>query len=170
MNANIHFARRVASHSPDASSVVFGIHPVEELILSGLRRIDRLYFDKDRPGSSLFELVKLARKQRLPYQMVPGVKLDELCRGANHQGALALCSAKEYTERRRASGIAGRKENTSAPLSPRLRGGPPEPGRAHPHVRCVRRGRRAARAEEHRARGPTVAKDVGRHARDGSLL
>jgi 23S rRNA (guanosine2251-2'-O)-methyltransferase len=77
--------------------VVFGIHPVEELILSGLRRIDRLYFDKDRPGSSLFELVKLARKQRLPYQMVPAVKLDELCRGANHQGALALCSAKEYT-------------------------------------------------------------------------
>ncbi len=97
MNTYLPSRRGAPPLMPDASSVVFGIHPVEELILSGLRRIDRLYFDKDRPGASLFELVKLARKQRLPYQMVPAVKLDEVCRGANHQGALALCSAKEYT-------------------------------------------------------------------------
>ncbi len=79
-------------------SVVYGIHPVEELISTRLRQIDRLYFDKDRSSGPLFNLVKLARKERLPYQMVPAQKLDHEAGSPNHQGAVALCSAKEYMD------------------------------------------------------------------------
>jgi 23S rRNA (guanosine2251-2'-O)-methyltransferase len=60
--------------------------------------VDRLYFDNTRSSGPLFDLVKLARKERLPYQMVPVQKLDWLCGSTKHQGALAICSAKEYTD------------------------------------------------------------------------
>jgi 23S rRNA (guanosine2251-2'-O)-methyltransferase len=79
-------------------SIIYGIHPVAELLAARLRQIDRLYFDKERSSGPLFELVKLARKERLPYQMVPTRKLDQICGSIKHQGAVALCSAKEFTE------------------------------------------------------------------------
>jgi 23S rRNA (guanosine2251-2'-O)-methyltransferase len=81
-----------------AESIVYGIHPVGELLSNRLRRIDRLYFDKERSSAPLFDLVKIARKERLAYQMVPTQKLDYLCGSTNHQGAVALCSAKEFIE------------------------------------------------------------------------
>jgi len=84
--------------SINPGSVVYGIHPVAELIATRLRQIERLYFDKERSSGPLFEIVKLARKERLPYQMVPTRKLDQICGSINHQGAVALCSMKEYTE------------------------------------------------------------------------
>jgi|WetSurMetagenome_2_1015567.scaffolds.fasta_scaffold00267_6 23S rRNA (guanosine2251-2'-O)-methyltransferase len=95
MDTNLHSSYLPPSSPPD---VVFGIHPVTELLATGLRRIDRLYFDKDRAGAALFDLVKLARKNRLPYQMVPAVKLDAICGSRNHQGAAAQCTAKEYAD------------------------------------------------------------------------
>ncbi|HUI92286.1 MAG TPA: RNA methyltransferase [Chitinivibrionales bacterium] len=79
-------------------NVVYGIHPVGELLSTGIRRIDRLYFDKDGKSAALFELVKLARKERLAYQMVPAQKLGQLCGSDKHQGTVALCSAKEFME------------------------------------------------------------------------
>jgi 23S rRNA (guanosine2251-2'-O)-methyltransferase len=81
-----------------AGSIIYGIHPVAELIATGLRRIERLYFDKERSSGPLFEIVKAARKERLPYQMVPTRKLDQICGSIKHQGAVAFCSMIEYTE------------------------------------------------------------------------
>jgi 23S rRNA (guanosine2251-2'-O)-methyltransferase len=81
-----------------AGSMVYGIHPVAELIATRLRQIERLYFDKERSSGPLFEIVKAARKERLPYQMVPTRKLDQLCGSIKHQGAVAFCSMVEYTE------------------------------------------------------------------------
>jgi 23S rRNA (guanosine2251-2'-O)-methyltransferase len=82
----------------NADSMVYGIHPVAELIATRVRQVDRLYFDNSRSSGPLFDLVKLARKERLPYQMVPVQKLDWLCGSTKHQGALAICSAKEYID------------------------------------------------------------------------
>jgi 23S rRNA (guanosine2251-2'-O)-methyltransferase len=82
----------------NSGTVVYGIHPVAELIATRRRQIDRLYFDNGRASGQLFDLVKLARKERLPYQMVPAPKLEYLCGSDKHQGAVALCTAKEYTE------------------------------------------------------------------------
>jgi 23S rRNA (guanosine2251-2'-O)-methyltransferase len=82
----------------NTGAVVYGIHPVGELIATRLRQIERLYFDKERSSGPLFEIVKLARKERLPYQMVPTRKLDQICGSVNHQGAVALCGMKEYEE------------------------------------------------------------------------
>jgi 23S rRNA (guanosine2251-2'-O)-methyltransferase len=107
-------------HSPsdhrdaiNPGSVVYGIHPVGELIATRQRQIERLYFDKERSSGPLFEIVKLARKERLPYQMVPTRKLDQICGSMNHQGAVALCSMKEYTE---ADVLLDRLAKKQAPL------------------------------------------------------
>lgn len=89
-----HAAHRPTSSEP--ATIIYGIHPVQELIVTKLRQIDRLYFDKDKTSSALFDLVKLARKERLPYQMVPTEKLDYVCGSRDHQGAVAMCSAKEF--------------------------------------------------------------------------
>jgi 23S rRNA (guanosine2251-2'-O)-methyltransferase len=96
MDTNLHSSHRAAPTPLNAGTIVYGIHPVEELIATRLRQIDRLYFDGERSSGPLFELVKLARKERLPYQMVPTQKLDFTAGSRNHQGAVALCSAKEY--------------------------------------------------------------------------
>ncbi len=87
---------RAPMDSIPAETIIYGIHPVAELIATKVRQIDRLYFDKDHTGGQLFELVKLARKERLAYQLVPSVKLDQLCGTTKHQGAVGLCSAKEF--------------------------------------------------------------------------
>jgi 23S rRNA (guanosine2251-2'-O)-methyltransferase len=84
--------------SADPGAVIYGIHPVAELIATRLRQIERLYFDGERSSGPLFEIVKLARKERLPYQMVPTRKLDQICGSLKHQGAVALCTMKEYME------------------------------------------------------------------------
>ena len=78
-------------------SIIYGIHPVAELLATKLRQIDHLYFDKERQSSPLFDLIKLARKERLRYQLVPTQKLDYLCGSERHQGVVAVCSAKEFT-------------------------------------------------------------------------
>jgi 23S rRNA (guanosine2251-2'-O)-methyltransferase len=81
-----------------SESVVYGIHPVGELITTRLRQIDRIYFNKDCASAQLFDIIKLARKERLPYQMVPVQKLDQVSGFASHQGVVALCTVKEYTD------------------------------------------------------------------------
>ncbi len=96
MNTTFTSPRAYPQHQTNADSVVYGLHPVEELISTRLRQVDRLYFDKDRITGPLFDLVKLARKERLPYQLVPSQKVSHEAGCPNHQGVVALCSSKEY--------------------------------------------------------------------------
>jgi 23S rRNA (guanosine2251-2'-O)-methyltransferase len=95
---NKHLAPPLFDDSISSGSIIYGIHPVEELIATRLRQIERLYFDKERSSGPLFEIVKSARKERLPYQMVPTRKLDQICGSTKHQGVVAQCAMKEYTE------------------------------------------------------------------------
>jgi 23S rRNA (guanosine2251-2'-O)-methyltransferase len=84
--------------NPEPSdTIIYGIHPVAELVTHRLRQVDRIYFDATRNSGSLFDLVKLCRKERLSYQMVPPGRLAELAGPVNHQGVVALCGIKEFT-------------------------------------------------------------------------
>lgn len=78
-------------------TIVYGIHPVEELIRSRPGGLDRVYFEKDRKSPPLFELLKLCRRKRLPYQVIPTRRLDSIAGTNKHQGVAALCPAREYT-------------------------------------------------------------------------
>ncbi|MBN1759005.1 MAG: 23S rRNA (guanosine(2251)-2'-O)-methyltransferase RlmB [Chitinispirillaceae bacterium] len=78
--------------------VIYGIHPVEELLKSRLTSIDHVYFEQDRKSAQLFELMKICRKERLSYNLVPETKLQQLTGSHRHQGIAAQCSVLPYAD------------------------------------------------------------------------
>ena len=77
-------------------TIIYGIHPVEELLRTRLSTVDHIYFDKEKKNALLFEIMKLCRKERLSYNLVPELKLRQLTGTPNHQGIAALCSVLPY--------------------------------------------------------------------------
>lgn len=84
-----------SSSSP--STIVYGIHAVETLLATRQDSIDHIYFDKTKRGQQLFNIMKLCRKERLSYNLVPPLKLSQVAGTENHQGIVAVCSVKPYS-------------------------------------------------------------------------
>lgn len=78
------------------SSLIFGIHPVNEAIRSG-KPIDKVLIKQGFKSETLPGLFPAMRDQNIPFQYVPLEKLNRLT-GGNHQGIIALVSELEYTE------------------------------------------------------------------------
>jgi 23S rRNA (guanosine2251-2'-O)-methyltransferase len=78
------------------SSLIFGIHPVNEAIRSG-KPIDKILIKQGFRNEILPGLFPALRDQNIPFQYVPLEKLNHLTSG-NHQGIIALVSELEYTE------------------------------------------------------------------------
>jgi 23S rRNA (guanosine2251-2'-O)-methyltransferase len=81
----------------DSSRITYGIHAVETLLTTSIETIDHVYIDNSKRSQQLFNIMKLCRKERLAYNLVPPQKLDAIAGTAKHQGAVALCSVKPYT-------------------------------------------------------------------------
>ena len=79
-------------------SAIYGIHPVTEALRERPSALDRVYFLQGRQSGALFALLKECRRLRVPYQVVPAMRLDRLAPGATHQGVVALCAVKPYAE------------------------------------------------------------------------
>lgn len=92
---------------------IYGIHAVEELLKSRKQDIEHVYFDKDKKNADLFNLIKLCRKERLNYNLVPEIKLNSLSGSSRHQGVVAFCSIKHYCSTEELEQIISVKE---APL------------------------------------------------------
>lgn len=80
----------------ETTTTVYGIHAVEELLTTRLETIDHIYFDTTRRSAALFNLIKLCRKERLAYNLVPPPKLAQLAGTDKHQGVVALRSIQSY--------------------------------------------------------------------------
>jgi len=78
------------------SSLIFGIHPVNEAIRSG-EPIDKVLIKQGFKNEILPGLFPALREQNIPFQYVPLEKLNHLT-GGNHQGIIALVSELEYTD------------------------------------------------------------------------
>jgi 23S rRNA (guanosine2251-2'-O)-methyltransferase len=65
-----------------------------ETVLSSPSRINKILVQKGTHRSLVEQILKAARKNRVPFQFVPKKKLDSLDR--HHQGAIALVSPKMY--------------------------------------------------------------------------
>lgn len=78
------------------SSLIFGIHPVNEAIRSG-KPIDKVLIKQGFKNEILPGLFPALRDQNIPFQYVPLEKLNRLT-GGNHQGIIALVSELEYTD------------------------------------------------------------------------
>ncbi|HHS95793.1 MAG TPA: 23S rRNA (guanosine(2251)-2'-O)-methyltransferase RlmB [Phaeodactylibacter sp.] len=78
----------------DKNSIVYGRHPVVDLIGSG-KSIDQVMLQQGTRGEFEKELRLLCRARSIPLKMVPKERLNRLTR-SNHQGVIALLSPIDY--------------------------------------------------------------------------
>lgn len=78
-----------------AEQLIYGVHPVKEAIDSG-GRIDKILVRQDMAPDKVGEWRRLAKDIDVPLQMVPEIKLRKLTRNGNHQGVVAMLSARAY--------------------------------------------------------------------------
>lgn len=77
-------------------NLVYGRNSVRELLKSE-RTIDKLYIIKGVRDGSVSYIAEMAIEKRIPIVEVEKQKLDNMCKGGNHQSVAALAAAKEYS-------------------------------------------------------------------------
>lgn len=77
--------------------VLYGFHPVMELLKSGKGNILSVFLDKDRKDQSAEEIYRLAGRRNIPVKRENRAALDRLSGGAVHQGILALTEDFTYS-------------------------------------------------------------------------
>ncbi len=78
------------------TSIIFGIHPVNEALRSG-KPIDKVLLKQGFRNDVIPGLFPTLKDQNIPFQYVPLEKLNRMT-VKNHQGIIALISEIEYTE------------------------------------------------------------------------
>lgn len=75
---------------------LYGMHPVEEAIRQG-RKFEKILFKQGLEGDRFRTLLSEVERQGIPYQFVPGEKMNYLVKGA-HQGVIAYMARIDYVE------------------------------------------------------------------------
>ncbi|MEE8483551.1 MAG: 23S rRNA (guanosine(2251)-2'-O)-methyltransferase RlmB [Nitrospinota bacterium] len=70
-------------------TVVFGKHPVKELLRAGRRKVETILYVHQN-SQRLEDVLKLAKSKNIPIQSAGAKQLDQRSDGANHQGILAV--------------------------------------------------------------------------------
>ncbi|MFD1124020.1 23S rRNA (guanosine(2251)-2'-O)-methyltransferase RlmB [Lentilactobacillus raoultii] len=84
-------------HDQENEEFIIGRHPVEAAMKSQTP-LNKLFIQTGikKDESTITEILKLARKQRLVISEVPKQKMDKLANGQNHQGVVLSVAAFEY--------------------------------------------------------------------------
>lgn len=75
---------------------LFGMHPVLEAVKAG-KKFDKVLLKQGLEGTQFRELMELLKINEIPFQFVPGERLNRAVRGS-HQGVLAYLSQIEYVD------------------------------------------------------------------------
>jgi 23S rRNA (guanosine2251-2'-O)-methyltransferase len=73
---------------------IFGIRTVIEAVEAG-KNIDKVLLKSNLQGELIHELTSLIRQHNIPFQYVPGAKIDSFTQ-KNHQGVIAFISPIEF--------------------------------------------------------------------------
>ncbi len=73
---------------------LFGMHPVHEAIQTG-RKFEKILFKQGLEGERFRALFDLVKQNEIPFQFVPGEKMNRICRGS-HQGVIGYISQIDY--------------------------------------------------------------------------
>lgn len=79
------------------NDIVIGRNCVLEAIKSG-RTIDSVLVANGGRNGSIVQITALCRKKDIIVKEVASSKLDEMAAGANHQGVIAVCAAKDFSD------------------------------------------------------------------------
>jgi len=71
-----------------ADRIIYGRHPVAELLRAGRRRVRAVLYAQ-KSGKNLRDILALAEKAGVPLRVCDAGKLDALAKGALHQGIVA---------------------------------------------------------------------------------
>jgi 23S rRNA (guanosine2251-2'-O)-methyltransferase len=76
--------------------VLYGLHPVEEAIRSGSRRLDHVSVARERRDDRLERLIELCRTAGIRVALEPRDQLTRLARTDAHQGVLAVVRERRF--------------------------------------------------------------------------
>lgn len=76
-------------------SVVHGLRAVQEALEAG-SRVNRLLVAKESQGAATHSLIQAAKRQGVPFDVVPLAKLNHLVGSGDHQGVAARVSPVSY--------------------------------------------------------------------------
>lgn len=76
--------------------VLYGLHPVEEAIRSGSRRLDHVSVARERRDERLERLIQLCRTAGVRVSLESRDQLTKLARSDAHQGVLAVVKEREF--------------------------------------------------------------------------
>lgn len=108
------------SGSPPDSSLVLGRNPVRELLEREPERIEKVLLQRGVGGAEISEIRRLGEEADVQIQYVPAGRLNQLARGLNHQGVIAMAAPIAYADVTAMLGrIAQNREQIKA-IKPRL--------------------------------------------------
>lgn len=76
--------------------VLYGLHPVEEAVRSGARRLDCVILARERGDAKLERLAQLCREANVRVSLEPRDQLTRTAHTDAHQGAVALVREREF--------------------------------------------------------------------------
>lgn len=76
--------------------VLYGVHPVEEAIRSGSRRLDHVSVARERRDERLERLIQLCRTAGVRVSLEPRDQLTRTARTDAHQGVLAVVRERQF--------------------------------------------------------------------------
>ncbi|MBE6656351.1 MAG: 23S rRNA (guanosine(2251)-2'-O)-methyltransferase RlmB [Ruminococcaceae bacterium] len=88
--------RSLEAKEPD-EGIVFGRNAVKELLLSG-KDVDKILVARGEREGSISVLVSQALERGIPLLEVDRKKLDAMCKGAAHQGIVAMAALATYVD------------------------------------------------------------------------
>lgn len=78
--------------------ILYGLHPVEEAILAGVRRFDHVCMARERSDAKLERIAALCREHGIRLQQASRDHLTGLAKNSAHQGVVAVVRAKALAE------------------------------------------------------------------------
>jgi 23S rRNA (guanosine2251-2'-O)-methyltransferase len=76
------------------SEYIYGIHPVEELLSSKSRTIEKIWIQKGLKSRRIQKLVEMAREETLEIFFEDRSVMDQLAHDSKHQGVVVKCIGK----------------------------------------------------------------------------
>ncbi|MBN1549305.1 23S rRNA (guanosine(2251)-2'-O)-methyltransferase RlmB [Candidatus Babeliales bacterium] len=80
------------------TELLYGLHPVHEVLLARRRKLVRLYTTKPEP-KGFAQIKKLIQNQRVPIQYVPRATLASMAQTTDHQGVVAYAAPYPFRKK-----------------------------------------------------------------------
>lgn len=79
-------------------SYIYGVNPILEALRAGRRRINEIMIAEGSRPTRLEDLLAIAQREKILIRHCKRTYLDQLSKGANHQGVIASAETASYTD------------------------------------------------------------------------